>query len=461
MEKVELTIKLIQSIRFEERIMGVQNGKIVIEAVPEGKRDYYINDSKVDGFTLRVTSSGAKTFVVRKRLKGGNPINYICGSYPSVTLDDARKKAISAIRMIDEGQDPNLVKKAKVKATQVEQTKQKTTFEHAFHKYSDSNFFPGFSSLHLTEVKLGLKEGRINETFSIKTAKDHKDVEKWLKETILWKTPFHEINMDSIIEPSFRPLYKDVSTGNKIFRYCRAAWNHATIGVEHATRNPFSDWNKKYKPPKTPRRQTSLDTDSKAGEKWLKTISTWKKDPMFHRRVMADYVLLTLIWGTRKNEALPLDLDNLFFDKKAVVIRDPKNGVDHWIPMTPLVEELLLERKKDNESPRNVKRHVVTSSHVFPSRFFGKHLTEPSAFLEKADKNSGLKITLHDLRRTFAGEIFALSKDSLTTKLAMNHSSGTDDITASYIMIKPKLETLRPLFEQREKKLFKLAGLLP
>jgi integrase len=141
------------------------------------------------------------------------------------------------------------------------------------------------------------------------------------------------------------------------------------------------------------------------------------------------------------------------------MIPETKNGSAHWIPITPLVKQILLARIQDNKAPRNVKKHIVDTPYVFPSRFFDKHLTEPSALLEKADQESGLTIRLHDLRRTFAGEIFNKSgRDSLTTKLAMNHSSGTDDITASYMMIEPKLEALRPLFEEREKRLFKIAG---
>jgi len=225
-------------------------------------------------------------------------------------------------------------------------------------------------------------------------------------------------------------------------------------------RNPFTDWKSKYKPAETPRRSTSLDTDTDDAKKWLKTISKWKADTVYHKRVMADYVFLTLLWGTRKNEALSLEFKHIYFDRKALSIVDTKNGVAHWIPITPLVEKLLQNRRTENEIRNDKSKNPVgVSPYVFPSRRLDKHLTEPSSFLEDAKKESGLKINLHDLRRTFAGEIFLLSGDALTTKLALNHSSGTDDITATYIMIKAKLEALRPLFEQREQRLFKLAGL--
>lgn len=457
MAKVELTKKLIDSLKFENRIIGVLNDKVITEPVPDGVLDYYIHDSDTNGLCLRLTRNGAKTFVVRKRLKGGAAINFVCGSFPDTTLNEARLKAKKAILDLEQGIDPNIKIKEQAALTRIKQDKQKFTFGIAFQQYSDNTFFNGFSEKALADIRAGLKEGTIKDNFSINTAKDHKAVEKWLQKTELWKSPFHEINL-GLIEKTLRPfLDMDASTGNKIFRYCRAAWNNANIGKIELARNPFSDWKSKYKPADTPRRSTSLDTDTEDAGKWLKTISKWKTDTVFHKRVMADYVLLTLIWGTRKNEALPLEFQYVYFDRKALTIVDPKNGVAHWLPITPLTEQLLLARKKENDA-RNAEE-LRKADYVFPSRIFNKHLTEPSSLLEDAKKESGLKITLHDLRRTFAGEIYLLSRDSLTTKLAMNHSSGTNDITASYIMIKAKLETLRPLFEQREQRLFKLAGL--
>ena len=48
----------------------------------------------------------------------------------------------------------------------------------------------------------------------------------------------------------------------------------------------------------------------------------------------------------------------------------------------------------------------------------------------------------------------------MLTKLSVNHSSGTSDITASYFSVQSKLKTLRPYFEEWEQRLLALAGIV-
>ena len=59
--------------------------------IPEpGKRDTY-HDTKTAGLQLRVTPTGAKTFSVYRRTKGGTPERVTLGRYPDMTIEQARK----------------------------------------------------------------------------------------------------------------------------------------------------------------------------------------------------------------------------------------------------------------------------------------------------------------------------------------------------------------------------------
>jgi integrase len=66
-------------------------------------------DDLVPGLALRVTPSGVKTWSLRYRMEGGRRARVrrlTLGTYPTVKLADARKKAQAARRKVDGGTDP-------------------------------------------------------------------------------------------------------------------------------------------------------------------------------------------------------------------------------------------------------------------------------------------------------------------------------------------------------------------
>jgi len=63
---------------------------------------------EVDGFTIRVMPSGAKTWLYIYTL-GGKRKELNLGSYPDVTLAAARDKHIDARRLVGKGIDPAAV----------------------------------------------------------------------------------------------------------------------------------------------------------------------------------------------------------------------------------------------------------------------------------------------------------------------------------------------------------------
>lgn len=88
------------------RAVGLTDSKIQGMSAPEkGQREEA--DAKVPGLRIRVGSTGAKTFIVRKRV-GGKVRNISLGRYHErrFTLADARKKARTLISDIEAGADP-------------------------------------------------------------------------------------------------------------------------------------------------------------------------------------------------------------------------------------------------------------------------------------------------------------------------------------------------------------------
>ncbi|MDQ6922939.1 MAG: Arm DNA-binding domain-containing protein, partial [Pseudomonadota bacterium] len=78
--------------------------KAAIEALPKpaSTRATY-HDTKVPGLQLRVTPSGIKTFSVYRRVKGGGPERITIGTFPSTTVEKARRRAGQVNSAIDGG----------------------------------------------------------------------------------------------------------------------------------------------------------------------------------------------------------------------------------------------------------------------------------------------------------------------------------------------------------------------
>jgi integrase len=68
---------------------------------------YDVRDTEVPGLRCRVMPSGERTFVLLARFsRDGNPTRRALGSYPVLSLAEAREKALAWKRQIDKGIDP-------------------------------------------------------------------------------------------------------------------------------------------------------------------------------------------------------------------------------------------------------------------------------------------------------------------------------------------------------------------
>lgn len=75
----------------------------------DGRRDF--SDTKVEGLQLRVTTSGRKTFSVRKRMPNGRSQRVTLGEYPNLRLKEARALARETIVDLARGRNFNAEKR--------------------------------------------------------------------------------------------------------------------------------------------------------------------------------------------------------------------------------------------------------------------------------------------------------------------------------------------------------------
>lgn len=139
-----------------------------------GKR-YEIIDATQPGLAIRVTSGGAKTFVLRSRFPSSRPFTRrALGNYPTLSLHEARDKARDWLRLISKGIDPEI---------EAERARQEE-----LRKQDDK--FAAVAEAYISEKVIGPKPGDPKHRRWRETARDINNflVARWGKRSI------HEID---------------------------------------------------------------------------------------------------------------------------------------------------------------------------------------------------------------------------------------------------------------------------
>ena len=97
--------------------IGVLLTKRSVDAAAKKEKRYYVWDSALPGFGIRIETSGAKTFIVRYRAEGGGRTaaqRFITvGRYGTLTAEAARKQAKVLLGGVAKGEDPADERRAK------------------------------------------------------------------------------------------------------------------------------------------------------------------------------------------------------------------------------------------------------------------------------------------------------------------------------------------------------------
>lgn len=430
---------------------------------PYGKKgEIVIRDGKVQGFLVRIypkpTPPHTVTFGVQRKMtvrttEGGPlksaPIKRVIGSWPTMSVKDARSEAKVLLGRMEAGEDPNVVRKAAKKATAKAHSEEKNTFGALFGQYQST--------------ATGVADS---------TKKDREKVLKWMSKSPLWKTPATDLTIE-LLEETFVPLFSSASkqskpkwwggetvglaTAWKCYRYCAAAWaNYMTRvygGAPSRSAGIFGAMAKARNWPKIKPRTNHLDIESGAAMGWVKGLLGMRQniDPV--RRTFADYLWCDLVWGGRKREVQLIKWSDLDLEKAYGVFRaeNTKGKKDHYFPLTPFTLGILKERKE-----ANIAWGRTEGDYVFPSRQYGKPIYDHRSALETLKEESGLWLTAHDLRRTVATETAHVTENNQAlVSLTLAHAQEG----ATPLYIQQMVTRMRPSFVARENRLLALAGI--
>ena len=160
--------------------------------------------------------------------------------------------------------------------------------------------------------------------------------------------------------------------------------------------------------------------------KWLSALDDYKAQcrPQEQLERRADIWLLLrlmLMTGLRSNEARSLTWKDVELDKGVLTIRASiaKNHREAQLPINSWLIDQLSKRLKVGE-------------YIFLSECGTRYVDNLRRPLERLQQLSGIRVTPHDLRRTFATYMDLLGAPFGAIKQMLNHVSNSD-ITAQYI----------------------------
>lgn len=384
--------------------MRLNLNKAVIESIepPEKGQRVEIKDARTPGLILRVTDKGTRTFSLYRRVRGV-PKRIKLGTWPAMTVEQARRRAIEYLSEIGSGGDPVERRKREQLQREAERARSVTLLE-AFELYLEAR------SLKPKTIK------NYREAFQA-TYRD-------------WKS----LSLQSITEDMVRIRHRErgkvsPAGADSAARVLRAVFNYAArrLKDESGERlllvNPVDAlsvdgcWNN------PPRRETLIKPYQLAA--WWAAVENLRGERVTSGASVArDLLKFLLLTGLRLNEGARLEWSRVDLVGASFEVVDTKNGKRLELPLSDYLVELLRAREKLNEAD--------ASHFVFPGP--SGHFKALRRWAAIVAAESGVQFTPHDLRRTFITTADALDISAYSIKRLVNHKSNKDDVTEGYVV---------------------------
>jgi integrase len=398
---------------------------------PSENKQYYVFDDELPGLGLRVNPTGRKMFIFQG-YAGNKQRRVTLGQYGQITLKTAQDLAKTWADKFAKGTDP-VIEKQRAKGKAV-------TLKQAAAEYLEARTGP--------KAKKPLKNSTVN---SFNGCMD--DLADWQAR------PVTEITRHMVQKRHALLGEKSAAQANLTMRYLRAVLNYISeiyaddrgkplllsnpVKILSSTKSWFE-----VKPRtgflKVHEIKPYIQAVMKLTEPPEREPGTGKKFPkLVHGDMARDYILILLLTGLRRGEALGLTWDNIDFEARTLTIPDPKNREPHTLPLSDYLFDLLEARRKISKGAR-----VLSGPD-------GKPFTKFMYAKERIKAATGIELNPHDLRRSFATAAESLNISYLAVKSLLNHKSG-GDVTRTYVKITP--DRLRGPMQQIEDYFLMTAG---
>jgi integrase len=351
---------------------------------PTGKQKL-VWDTDLKGFGVLVSGvTNSKTYVVQRDVNGKTR-RITVGAANVLDVSEARKRAELILADLYRGIDPKAGRK--------------TTLRSVLEDYLETN--KKLRPASVADYRAG--------------------VERYLKDWL--DRPLKDITGDDVAQRHLEIAseikaagrYSGAATANSVMRGFRVLWNFAAESDSTLPVNPVRRLKRQWF--KVERRTRHLN------EAQL---------PIFYKAVCGlpspihrDFLLVLLFTGLRREEAASLTWDAIDFGAKTLRIEanKAKSGRELILPLTDFLFDLFVAR-----------RQLGRDRYIFPSNSKAGYLAEPKYPLNLIELATGIHISCHDIRRTFATVAETCEVGPLMQKKLLNHATGAD-VTMGYIQL--------------------------
>ncbi|MBL4880296.1 MAG: tyrosine-type recombinase/integrase [Oleispira sp.] len=144
---------------------------------------------------------------------------------------------------------------------------------------------------------------------------------------------------------------------------------------------------------------------------------------------LRDKAILTVLYscGLRRNEAVHLDVSDIYFDKERVFVRKGKNYKERFVPINrknaEILEDYIFESRPEFNTKNNTEALFISKQ---GKRMQGMSLANRLKAIVQATNNKNIeekKITLHILRHSIATHLLQQEVSLESIKTFLGHSS--------------------------------------
>lgn len=340
-----------------------------LDRIKPASRQTWVYDTAVKGLCMIVTPAGARTFYLAKRMEGRYRRVKI-GTFPEVSIEQARKSALRKINAEADGKNP---------AEERRQARDSMTFGELFEAYM------------VRHAKVKKRESSWRE--------DQRQYDKHLKR---WAGR----RLDSLTSVDVERLHTKMGSdhpyaANRLLALVSAVFSFA--------KKPSMGW-KGDNPAK------GIDRFAEqTRRRWLDSDEL----PHFIEAVEAetdntfrDYFRMLLFTGARRENVASMRWDEIDMRRKVWTIPHDKFKGNRpiEIPLVPQAMAILTERSKAQDQARKKRAKKGDTSadprdeYVFPSKrrkSVKPHMYEPKIAFARVCERAGItSLRVHDLRRT-------------------------------------------------------------
>jgi len=328
--------------------------KSLIDGLLASEKDYFVWDTELRNFGLKVTSKGRKTYVAHFRIAGvGNSKRMTIGVHGETFVQQARKKAADILNEARKGNDPTAELKALKQAVIVSEALERFYSEHVRCKLKPS-------SIENYEI---LKRVHLEPAFGEMRLKD------------VTRNRIEKFHSKFAHQPASGN--KQLAVLSKFFNWCEAneLIDQGSNPCKHIP---------KFKEQSRERYLNDRELIR------LNNVLEHAEEDGLACSVAINSIKMLMLTGARRGEILSLKWSYIDFENQVLNLPDSKTGKKTIVLSSAAFELLKTIKKTDN-----------------PFVFQGKKETAHFVNLKKPWKNireaSGLAdVRIHDLRHTFA-----------------------------------------------------------